>query len=125
LAIVVPAWTLALAFVAGLAVGAVACRLVMGRARSDAPATSTAPEPAAEVAASSDAAADAGVAVAPEPVPETTPAAEASAEEEGESSEDPAAAVDDVVAELERRVKGRRSDGETDRPTGVRRGRRG
>jgi outer membrane biosynthesis protein TonB len=135
LAIVVPAWSVALAFVAGLAVGVVACRLVMGRGRPEAPAALTAPEPVAEAAAEADAPAAAEAeAVAPEPVSEPAaeePAAQAepaepaaSADQPGES-EDPAAAVDDVVAELERRVKGRRTEGDTDRTTGGRRGRRG
>lgn len=134
----VPAWSVALAFVAGLAVGVVACRLVMGRARPEAPVALTAPEPVAEAAAEADAPAVAEAeAVAPEPVsePVSEPAAEepaaqaepaepaASADQPGES-EDPAAAVDDVVAELERRVKGRRTEGDTDRTTGGRRGRR-
>ncbi|HXM54312.1 MAG TPA: hypothetical protein VOB72_02910 [Candidatus Dormibacteraeota bacterium] len=115
----VPAWSLALAFVVGLAAGAVVCRLVMGGARSagDAPAL---PEPAASPAPEPSAAPE------PEPVAEAEGAAVAVAGEEKEGeSEDPAAAVDDVVAELERRVKGRRADGETDRATGGRRGRRG
>jgi hypothetical protein len=99
---VVPAWSLVLAFVAGLAVGVVGCRLVMGRGRSTettlAVAAPTDPEPAAE------------------PTPQESPTEE-------EPSEDPASAVDDVVAELERRVKGRRTEGEADRTTGGRRGR--
>jgi hypothetical protein len=120
LAIVVPAWTLALAFVAGLAVGVVGCRLAMGRGRTTAalpPAESTEPEPVAPSAESTE----------PEPTgPQTPPepVAEAAAEAPAEvPAEDRAAAVDDVVAELERRVKGRRTDGETDRTTGGRRGR--
>ena len=107
LAIVVPAWSLALAFVAGLAVGVVGCRLLMGRGRTTevgALAAPTASEPAPPV-------------TSPE---EAAPAAEAAADA---SAEDPASAVDDVVAELERRVKGRRSEGEADRTTGGRRGR--
>jgi len=119
-AVVVPAWTLVLAFVAGLVVGVVGCRLVMGRGRSTEPVTPAAPtepEPAAPEP------------VAPEPaVPAPAPAAEAAearpAAEAAAEAEDPAAAVDDVVAELERRVKGRRTDGEADRATGTRRTRR-
>jgi hypothetical protein len=120
LAIVVPAWTLALAFVAGLAVGVVGCRLAMGRGRTTAalpPAESTEPEPVAPPAESTE----------PEPTAPSTPpepVAEAAAEAPAEApAEDRAAAVDDVVAELERRVKGRRTDGEADRTTGGRRGR--
>jgi hypothetical protein len=116
LAIVVPAWTLALAFVAGLAVGVVGCRLAMGRGRTTAalpPAASTEPEPVAPPTPS-------------EPVSEASAEApaEAAAEAPAEAAaEDRASAVDDVVAELERRVKGRRNDGEADRKTGGRRGR--
>ena len=105
-----------MAFVVGLAAGVVGCRLVLGRGRSTeklALAAPTEPEPAAlptsveaPVKASAEEPAEAPV--------------EASAEE---PADDPASAVDDVVAELERRVKGRRSEGETDRTTGGRRGR--
>ena len=73
----VPVWTLAAAFVVGLAVGAVAVRLAMGRG-----------QPA-------------------------EPEAEAEAEAEGLGS-----GVEDVVAELERRYKGRRADGEAGKPSG-------
>ena len=110
----VPTWSLALAFAAGLAVGVVACRLVLGRARPAepvAPAAVTGPEPVEPVAAGP-------VASDPEPEPEPEP-------EPVPGAEDPAAAVDDVVAELERRVKGRRTDGEAERPSGRRGGRRG
>ena len=103
-AIVVPEWSLALAFVAGLAVGVVGCRLVVGRGRTTQAVASAAP-------------------TEPEPAAPATPS-DASAEAAAEpSAEDPAAAVDDVVAELERRVKGRRTDGEADRTTGGWRGR--
>jgi hypothetical protein len=132
LAIVVPAWSLALVFVAGLAAGVVACRLVMGRARPEAPAALSAPEPEPAAVAVAEADADgAAVAVAPEPAaeaaapaaeePEPAGAAASAGAAAGESEEDPAAAVDDVVAELERRVKGRRTDGEADRTTARRR----
>ncbi len=87
----VQAWTLVLAFAAGLVVGVVASRLVTGRGRSTAPVV---PVSAAEP-----------VATAPEPIPETA------------ATGDPAA-VDNVVAELERRVKGRRTEAEASRPTG-------
>jgi hypothetical protein len=113
LAIVVPAWSLVLAFVAGLAVGVVACRLVMGRGRSAeraAPAAVTEVEPEA---------------AAPERVPEAAEPVAVEPEPTPEREEDPAAAVDDVVAELERRVKGRRTDGEADRAAGGNGGRRG
>jgi len=103
--------------VAGLVVGAAGWRLVMGRGRStktEGPAVPTEPEPAAASAppVSSE--------------PEAEEAAEAQAEAPAEVSaeapaEVPASAVDDVVAELERRVKGRRTDGEADRTTGGRR----
>jgi hypothetical protein len=109
---VVPEWSLAVAFVAGLAVGVVGCRLVMGRGRSTekpALAAPTEPEPAALST--------------PVEAPVETPAEEAGQEPVQEPAEDPASAVDDVVAELERRVKGRRTEGETDRTTGGRRGR--
>jgi hypothetical protein len=131
LAIVVPAWSVALAFVAGLVIGVVACRLVMGRGRSVEPAALPVPEAAAAVepVAAAEAAAEPAAAVEAEPAAEAEPVAvepEPAAEAEGEpgESEDPAAAVDDVVAELERRVKGRRTEGESDRTTGSRRGRR-
>ncbi|HYW24010.1 MAG TPA: hypothetical protein VE953_07580 [Terriglobales bacterium] len=106
IAIVVPAWSLALAFVAGLAVGFVVCRLAMGRGRSNERLSIAAP-------------------TEPEPVaPATTVEASSDAPSEEQPSEDPASAVDDVVAELERRVKGRRTEGEADRTTGGRRGRK-
>jgi hypothetical protein len=113
LAIVVPAWSLALAFVVGLVVGAAGSRLVMGRGRSvetPALAAPTEPEPATAAAA-------------PEPEPEEAAApAEGPAEVSAEApAEIPASAVDNVVAELERRVKGRRTEGEADRTTGGRR----
>jgi hypothetical protein len=114
LAIVVPAWSLGLAFVVGLVVGVVGCRLVMGRGRSTETATAAAPTEPEPAAPSTPPA-------PPEPVPEPEEAAapvEAPAEV---SAEVPASAVDDVVAELERRVKGRRPDGEADRTTGGRR----
>jgi outer membrane biosynthesis protein TonB len=132
LAIVVPAWTLALAFVAGLAVGVVGCRLAMGRGRTTAalpPAESTEPEPVAPPAASTEPEPVAPPAASTEPEPTAPPTppepvAEAATEAPAEApAEDRAAAVDDVVAELERRVKGRRTDGEADRTTGGRRGR--
>jgi len=94
--------------VAGLAVGVVGCRLAMGRGRSTETVASAAPsepEPAAPTT--------------PPPTPPEAPSEEPSEEPTG----DPASAVDDVVAELERRVKGRRTDGEADRTTGGRRGR--
>jgi hypothetical protein len=175
LAIVVPAWSLALAFAAGLAIGVLACRIVIGRGRAaepvapvvapthseaagaaaigevaDVPAVVAVPEadapPAAEVeplAAELKADAEAppveGRAEAEaEAVPaeaeqqpahataEPSPAtAEAAAEAPKPAEPDAAAAVDDVVAELERRVKGRRTDADQDRPTGGRGGRRG
>ena len=121
-----------MAFAAGLAAGVVASRLLMGRARAVepvAPVAVTEPEPAAPEPVP-EAAAPAAVEPEPEPAavaePEPEPAAVAEPEPEPEpvaASEDPAAAVDDVVAELERRVKGRRTDGEADRTTGSRRGR--
>jgi outer membrane biosynthesis protein TonB len=136
---VVPAWSLALAFVAGLVVGAVGCLLIMGRGRSaeiPALAAPTGPEPAA-------ASATPGSPTLPEPEPKEEAAeeqAEAPAEEQAKEpaeeqveepaevsaeapAEIPASAVDNVVAELERRVKGRRTEGEADRTTGGRRGR--
>jgi hypothetical protein len=108
---VVPAWSVALAFAAGLALGAVACRIVMGRGRPAEPAGAeavtrpvpTAPEPAPEAAVAAVAEPEAQPAVA---VSAPGPTADQTAE-----SDDPAAAVDDVVAELERRVKGRRTEG--------------
>ena len=112
-----------MAFLAGLGVGVVGCRLAMGRSRmtetlpppalgAPEPTASSAPqEPASEAVA--EAATEAPAAEVPGAV---APAAEAPAE-------DPASAVDDVVSELERRVKGRRTDGEADRTTGGRRGR--
>ena len=99
----VPAWTLVLAFVAGLVVGMVGSRLAMGRAQPAqpaAPAARTEPELAA-----------------PEPAPDPVPQA-AAEPDQGAEHEDPAAAVDDVVAELERRVKGRRTEGEADGTAG-------
>ena len=133
----VPAWSVALAFVAGLVIGVVACRLVMGRGRSVEPAALPVPEAAAAVepvaaaeAAAEPVAAEPAAVVEAEPAAEAEPVAEAEPEPAAEAvvepgeSEDPAAAVDDVVAELERRVKGRRTEGESDRTTGPRRGRR-
>jgi hypothetical protein len=174
LAIVVPAWTLALAFAAGLAIGVLACRIVMGRGRAaepvapvvaathseaadaavigevaDVPAIVAVPEaeappaaeaeaPPAEVRAVADAPPAEAEAIPAEAVPaeaeqqpahataEPSPAtAEAEAEAAKPAEPDAAAAVDDVVAELERRVKGRRTDADQDRPTGGRGGRRG
>ena len=102
----VPAWSLALAFVAGLAVGFLVCRIVMGRSRSAERLAIAAP-------------------TEPEPVAPATPVeAPPDTVSEEQPSEDPASAVDDVVAELERRVKGRRTEGEADRTTGSRRGRK-
>ncbi len=100
----VPAWTLVLAFVVGLVVGVVGSRLAMGRAQPAqpaAPAARTEPELAA-----------------PEPAPDPAPEAADAEPEQGAEHEDPAAAVDDVVAELERRVKGRRTEGEADGTAG-------
>ena len=135
MAIVVPAWSLVLAFVAGLAIGYVGCRLTMSRGSSThealPPAAPTEPSPPAPVAPPEP--------VQEEPAPEEAPVAEASAPEEPAeapaeapaeepaeapaevAAEIPASAVDNVVAELERRVKGRQGDGEADRPTGRRR----
>jgi hypothetical protein len=136
LAIVVPAWSLVLAFVAGLAVGYVVCRLTMSRASSTTealpPATPTEPSPPPPAAPPEP--------VQEEPTPEAAPVAEAPAPEEPApeepaeapaeepaeapaevAAEIPASAVDNVVAELERRVKGRQGDGEADRTTGRRR----
>ena len=98
-----------MAFVAGLAVGVLVCRLTMGRARPAeplVPAAVTEPEPAAPKAAAEPAAAEV-----------------AEAEVAAAKPDDRAAAVDDVVAELERRVRGRRTD-EADGATGGRRGKR-
>jgi hypothetical protein len=130
LRIVVPAWSLALAFVAGLVIGVVACRLVMGRGRTTevpALAAPTEPEPTAPSTSPEEAVPASAPASAAVEAPAAGPGgasdgatAEASAEA---SVEDPASAVDDVVAELERRVKGRRSEGEADRTTGGRSGR--
>jgi hypothetical protein len=125
LAIVVPAWSLVLAFVVGLAAGYVGCRLTMSRGRSTAealppaaptepepPAPSPPPEPVAEAPPEEEPATE-----APAEVPAGGPA-EAPAEV---AAEIPASAVDNVVADLERRVKGRQGEGEADRTTGRRR----
>ena len=122
LAIVVPAWSLALAFVAGLVLGAAGWRLIMGRGRStETPALAAPIEP--EQAAAS---APPGSPTPPESEPKEKVVevqAEAPAEVTAEApAEIPASAVDSVVAELERRVKGRRTEGEADRTTGGRRG---
>jgi outer membrane receptor protein involved in Fe transport len=101
------------AFLAGLGVGVLGCRLAMGRSRMTEalpPPALTAPEPTAASAPQ-------------EPAPEAVAEAATEAPAAEALAEDPASAVDDVVAELERRVKGRRTDGEADRPTGGRRGR--
>jgi hypothetical protein len=90
---VVPAWSLVLTFVAGLVVGVVIGLLV----RRPVPAAPAA-EPAAAVAEPES---------EPEPVPEPVPAAKLDS------------GVKDVVAELERRYKGRKADGD---PSGGRRG---
>ena len=112
-----------MAFLAGLGVGVLGCRLVMGRSRMTEalpPSAPTAPEPTA--ASGPREPAPEAVAEAATEVPAAeAPGAEAPAAEA--RAEDPASAVDDVVAELERRVKGRRTDGEADQTTGGRRGR--
>ena len=116
-----------MAFLAGLGVGVLGCRLVMGRSRmteASPPPAPTVPEPTAASAPrepAPEAVAEAATEVPAAEAPGAeAPAAEAPAAEA--QAEDPASAVDDVVAELERRVKGRRTDGEADR-TGGRRGR--
>src|SRR2546423_438838 len=80
---------------------------------------SAAPRVALEARAEREAAAGPGPPAAGEPAAATGPEAAAQTDpaspEEG-GTEDPAAAVDDVVAELERRVKGRRAE-EVERPT--------
>jgi hypothetical protein len=113
------------AFVAGLAVGVVVSRLTTGRTTSAEPVMPAAviePEPAAPAEPA---------AAAAEPAEKAEPAAEETEPEEAEPEvpvaepENRAAAVDDVVAELERRVRGRRTDGEADGTTGGRRGKGG
>jgi hypothetical protein len=126
LRIVVPAWSLALAFVAGLVIGVVGCRLVMGRGRTTevpALAAPTEPEPTAPSTSPEEAVPASAPASAAVEAPAAGPGEASDGATAEASAEDPASAVDDVVAELERRVKGRRSEGETDRTTGGRRGR--
>ncbi len=88
---VVPLWTLAPAFVAGLVVGVVVGRLT--KRRTPPALADKGLAPAADFTA-------ADVPVEPEPL---GPGAE------------------DVVAELERRYQGRRANGEADKPAGGRR----
>jgi hypothetical protein len=85
---VIPAWTLSLAFVAGLLVGAGVCLLV----RRPAPTPQLADAPAEPAPAPTPS--------EPAPEPEPEPAAASSL----------ATGVDDVVSELERRYKGRKVD---------------
>jgi hypothetical protein len=104
---VIPIWTLAVAAVAGLAVGVLVGRL-MPRPRASAEPVARAPStaPAAQAAA----------APAEEAAP---PAAEASAPAAAEpvGTETPRIDMGDVVSELERRYEGRRAeeDGEKER----------
>jgi len=116
------------AFLAGLGVGVLGCRLAMGRSRMTEalpPPALTAPEPTAPSAPQEPAPEAVAEAATEVPAAEAAGAKASGAEAPAAEApaEDPASAVDDVVAELERRVKGRRTDGEADRTTGGRRGR--
>lgn len=97
-----------MSFVLGVAVGAVISRLVMG-ARAPVAAVAVSPPEAAP-------APEPEPPSAPETAAEATPAEAASAEPTPDSQV--AEKVDDVVAELERRVRGRRTDIDPERPAG-------
>lgn len=115
---------------AGLAIGALATRLVTGRRPSveqAPPAIVEVPAPAAQEPAAAEAApvTEPAQPAEPEAAPEPEPRAEEPAtagDKPAEDSESLGAGVD-VVAELERRYKGRRAESEQDRPGG-RRGQR-
>jgi hypothetical protein len=91
---VVPTWTLAIAAVAGVAVGVVVGRLIPR------------PKPPVSEAAASQ---EPAVAAAGVPVGSTT------AEGEPAAAEVPRIGMEDVVTELERRYQGRRADEERER----------
>jgi hypothetical protein len=92
---VVPSWTLVVTFVVGLVMGGVGGRLMAGRESSAAPDKVLEPRQ-----------------LKPEPEGLAVGASDASVE----GAEALAADVDDVVAELERRYKGRRAAGDADKP---------
>lgn len=97
--VVVPAWSLLLVFLAGLAAGAGACWVVLRRRDSAVPEE---PSPSKPVEARQ-----------PAPEPEPAPVA---AEPSAQDIESLGAGVDDLVAELERRYRGRKAESEPDTP---------
>jgi hypothetical protein len=106
--VVVPTWTLAIAAVAGVAIGVIVGRLLPRPRATEAPAS----------APQSDAVPPTDAAVTEEVLELVTAPPESGATAEEESSpeeEEPRIGMEDVVTELERRYQGRRAEEEKER----------